>query len=475
MFESHRSPVPARRSSEHSVAHQRPSVSPSVIGNPDSLGVLTGLSESIQAGHHRLDPILAAIADAALHLTAASGSAIAMWKDGAMVCRARSGDTAPALGASLRTDSGISGACLSGGVELCSNDTENDERVDAEACRILGLRSIAVAPIVGWHGINGILEVFSSQPNAFTEEHLAQLKQLAGLAEKARALRPHSASAVTKDSGQIPVLHQPAVSDRVRDVVFAAIGSGRRRFVLTVAALLGVLLLGGAIWLGLHNPDGADAKAVEPAQSVTEAKSNPPQQLDSLQRAETAREVSLLDKPRAGTPVKPASKLDRISSAKTPESRVSAVQTVPDDNLNALIAPQESKVNPAAAPEVEAPPLAFESANTSITQMMSGTTGAEPALATQRVSQGVSDGFLVHRVTPRYPPQALEMRLNGKVRVDAVISEDGRIENLNVIEGSPLLARAATDAIRQWRYKPYKLDGKPVKMATTITVKFALP
>ena len=94
-------------------------------------------------------------------------------------------------------------------------------------------------------------------------------------------------------------------------------------------------------------------------------------------------------------------------------------------------------------PEVDAPALAFESGNTSVTRLVDAATVAEPALATQRVSQGISDGFVVHRVTPRYPAQALEMRLVGNVRVDAVISEDGRIENLKVIEGSPLLARAA--------------------------------
>lgn len=436
--------------------------------------MLMGLTESIQAGHHRLDPILAAIADAALHLTGATGSAIAMWKEGAMVCRARSGETAPPLGASLSTESGISGACLSSGIELCSNDTENDERVNAEACRNLGLRSIAVAPIVGWHGINGILEVFSSEPHVFSEEHLSLLKQLAGLAEKARALRPHTASATIKDVEQIPVPRQPRVSDRLRDVVFAAIGAGRRKLVLTTAALLGALLLGGAIWLGLHNPDGADAKVSSPAQTAPETKSNPAQQLDTMLRSETAREVSLLDKPRAGTPVKLASKLDRISDAKTSEASVGGLPKS-DRNSSSAIVAREPQPKPGAPPEVDAPALAFESGNTSVTKLVAAATVAEPALATQRVSQGISDGFLVHRVTPHYPSQALETRLIGNVRIDAVISEEGRIENLKVIEGSPLLARAAMDAIKQWRYKPYKLDGKPVKMSTTITVKFALP
>ena len=56
-----------------------------------------------------------------------------------------------------------------------------------------------------------------------------------------------------------------------------------------------------------------------------------------------------------------------------------------------------------------------------------------------------------------------------------VIDKEGKITDLKVLKGQPVLARAAVDAVRQWRYKPYKLDGKPVKMSTTITVKFALP
>ena len=73
-----------------------------ISGNLDEGIALSSLKELIAAGKHRLDPMLGTITDAARQLTGASGAALAMWKDGAMVCRARSGDTAPVLGARLR-------------------------------------------------------------------------------------------------------------------------------------------------------------------------------------------------------------------------------------------------------------------------------------------------------------------------------------------------------------------------------------
>jgi GAF domain-containing protein len=165
-----------------------------VSHNLDDNPTLASVREMIAAGDHGLDPILETISDVARELTGASGAALAMWKDSAMVCRARSGDMAPALGATLTAKTGISGECLRTGKTKRCADTENDPVVDLEVCRSLGLRSIAVAPIHGWRGINGILEVFSTQPAAFNEEHIALLQELAVLAERARASQPQGAS-----------------------------------------------------------------------------------------------------------------------------------------------------------------------------------------------------------------------------------------------------------------------------------------
>jgi protein TonB len=90
------------------------------------------------------------------------------------------------------------------------------------------------------------------------------------------------------------------------------------------------------------------------------------------------------------------------------------------------------------------------------------------------VSQGVSGGRLVRRVSPTYSEQALRLRLQGKVILNAVIFEDGTVHDLKVVEGNPVLARCAMEAVQRWRYTPYELDGKPVKNQIQITIDFKL-
>jgi protein TonB len=92
-----------------------------------------------------------------------------------------------------------------------------------------------------------------------------------------------------------------------------------------------------------------------------------------------------------------------------------------------------------------------------------------------RVSQGVSEGLILKKVAPRYPAQALSMRLEGSVQMQATVSKDGSITNVKVLNGDALLARSAVEAVKQWKYKPYYLDGEPVEIQTQITINFKLP
>jgi protein TonB len=91
-----------------------------------------------------------------------------------------------------------------------------------------------------------------------------------------------------------------------------------------------------------------------------------------------------------------------------------------------------------------------------------------------RISQGVTKGLLIHRVEPPYPVLAKAARVQGEVVLSAIISVNGEIENLQLASGHPMLVPAALEAVRQWRYKPYLLNGQPVEVETTITVIFAL-
>jgi protein TonB len=102
---------------------------------------------------------------------------------------------------------------------------------------------------------------------------------------------------------------------------------------------------------------------------------------------------------------------------------------------------------------------------------------AVPKVATPqrvRVSAGVTQGMVLHKVQPTYPPLARTARVQGSVILAAVIGKDGTIQNLHVISGHPLLTQAALDAVRQWRYRPYILNGEPVEVDTQVTVNFTL-
>ncbi|MGB7330205.1 MAG: TonB family protein [Terriglobales bacterium] len=496
---------------------------PSLAGNTNESTALSSLKELIAAGDQRLDPTLATITDAARQMTGASGAALAMWKEGAMVCRARSGETAPALGARLSSETGISGECFrTGKVQNCV-DTENDPLVDVEVCRSLGLRSIAVLPIQGWRGINGILEVFSTKPTAFTEQHITLLQQLAALAERARATQPHGASsAATKIPSEKP---QPSgllpASDRVGDVALAFLGTRSRPFALGAIGLLAISLIALMIWLGWRGPDEPDGKAhaassapVATSESMKSVESSiarmaivlpPDKQIpdkhlpgmhvpdnDPVWKANPGGEaLSPSGKPSAGSPVKFASKVDVLAGKKTPadgsradRSQVSRSQ----ENREPLLA--DVAANVALPHDASSSPTGLHSDSESDKTVAPEPSPASAASTNQfpasevlsakaslpqpsvLVSQGVTGGQLMHRVAPVYPAQARTLRLEGTVVLTAVVMEDGTVSDVRVVDGSPALARSAVDAVKQWRYKPYQLDGKPVKNEITINVAF---
>jgi len=91
-----------------------------------------------------------------------------------------------------------------------------------------------------------------------------------------------------------------------------------------------------------------------------------------------------------------------------------------------------------------------------------------------RVSPGVIKGLLIHRVEPIYPFLAQQARIQGAVVLTAIIDKDGNVQHLQLVNGHPLLAPAAIQAVKQWRYKPFLLNGQPLEVETTVTVDFHL-
>jgi len=99
---------------------------------------------------------------------------------------------------------------------------------------------------------------------------------------------------------------------------------------------------------------------------------------------------------------------------------------------------------------------------------------AMPVAKRVRISQGVTEGRLIRKIEPKYPQLALAARIQGEVHLNAVISKTGEVQNLVLISGHPLLVPSAIEAVKQWRYRPYLLNGEPVEVETTITVNFQL-
>ena len=101
---------------------------------------------------------------------------------------------------------------------------------------------------------------------------------------------------------------------------------------------------------------------------------------------------------------------------------------------------------------------------------------AAPAVASKPAfrTSSMLQGSLVRRVDPVYPPLARSARIQGQVVLAAVISKAGTIQHLQVLSGHPMLVNAALDAVSQWRYRPYVLNGEVIEVETQITVNFKL-
>ena len=148
-------------------------------------------------------------------LTHADGVALALRDAEQMVCRAAIG-TAPDLGVQLRADSGLSGECLRSGLTVRSDDTSCDPRVDAEACRILGVGSIAVTPVFREGATDGVLEILSRRPHGFSHSDIALLPQMADLVARMITRAKDISGVSGSDSGNgigKPLLRKASVSE----------------------------------------------------------------------------------------------------------------------------------------------------------------------------------------------------------------------------------------------------------------------
>jgi protein TonB len=97
-----------------------------------------------------------------------------------------------------------------------------------------------------------------------------------------------------------------------------------------------------------------------------------------------------------------------------------------------------------------------------------------PAQKHLRVSSGVAEGLIKHKVSPKYPREAREQGIQGDVLLQGTIDTNGNLVDLKVLQGDPILVKAAVDAVKKWKYRPFILKGEPVDVDTTIKIEFHL-
>jgi TonB family protein len=200
-------------------------------------------------------------------------------------------------------------------------------------------------------------------------------------------------------------------------------------------------------------------------------------QVDPVGTAAASSHTAGEAKPSAGkSAVSPtANNYDEIATSTPAPAPSNKVLTV------AKSAPTEKAQIP--TPEVIAPPAPSalgvgSGTEKEIAGIVSGGGAAVPkpaAEGTVKISQGVTQGLLLKRVPPSYPQSAKQMRIQGTVQLQASISKEGNVTNVKTLSGDASLARAAIDAVKQWKYRPYTLNNEPVEIQTTITVNFKLP
>lgn len=482
--------LPLRISSEPVLSGREPLVGQ----NSKNLGVsdlssatalLTVLRDALAAGTHPPDLILRATADTARILTGANGIAIALRTGGVVVCRARSGDLAPQLGALLNVDSGISGECFRSSKVLRCDDARSDDRVDPEVCHLLGIRSIAAVPLSGPEGTFGILEGFSSRANAFTDEQISFLKNLGEIAEgayyreSAAKAQPPGQARGSLDPGTLqPFLaREEKRSPTIPNEILSKPAKTRRRYlVLSVAAAM-VLLVAAVVWWTWREPirESTSGQPIGPPSAAVEEASG----VNLPVRTPLKPSPTLTDEksvgPRTKGVVQNAAKIESIESPDLTRRLGTGTLTATTKSIDPPVLLGETSQLPPSNPEVEPPTVVLSTPinGDKLTAVASVPVGL-PALEV-RISQGVTQANIVKRVDPAYPREAMNLRMEGSVTLDASVAEDGTIREVKVVRGPPIFAAAAVAAVRQWRYHPSLLNGKPTAVQREITILFKLP
>lgn len=397
--------------------------------------VLEGLSPELA-----LDLVLHEVVIRAADASAASAAALALARDGEMVCRASTGQHAPDLGIRLNTSDGLSGACLSTHEPQLCLDTESDARVDAATSRRLGIRSMLIVPILDGDTLVGVIEVFSPDPNTFSPAHDMLLESFARSCARLRRLaielaqNPPQPAAEFLSPDRAPLVLAaplPARKARTRADIWALVLGG---LVIASAVALSFMIGSRVGWSG---SSASNAPAKVPGAIVAD--------------------------PTRATAPQPAPK---NNSGALPRRSSSTAAANPSPASNGLVVYDQGKVIFRLKPT---PNAAQKQAATESESAGS----AKPAVVW--LAPDASEQRLRHRVEPQYPAEALAAHRSGDVTLEVIVGIDGSVASIRTLSGDPLLAEAAATAVREWHYEPYRLQGRAAEFQTDVTLKFALP
>ncbi|HXJ86497.1 MAG TPA: TonB family protein [Candidatus Binatia bacterium] len=381
-----------------------------------------------------LDIVLNDIVEQARNATGATGAAIALFRDGELVCRASAGENAPDLGVRVDAGSGLAGACVSTGEMQHSQDTDTDTRVNAEACRRLGVRSMLIAPLVDGLRLIGLIQVFSAWPDAFGKREISALQVLAGrIAESNREAEtgvsmPEMHSELPVETAEINP--EPAQPEFV-EAVPAAEPAPHRGFDIW-GTILVVLVIAAALALGL---------LIGWRRAAEFAKRNA--QAPHVSRTGSATDVSIPETPAQ----RDSSVADASAASATPEDVSINKAPTAAPPVGGLVVTQNGKV-----------------------VYRSPTDSAAPGAAKKSIER-----LLIHKVDPAYPAEAKARNVQGPVVLDVQVLDDGAVGTISVVSGDPLLTQSAIDAVKQWRYQPETPAGQGIERRTRVTVNFKLP
>jgi TonB family protein len=469
-----------------------------------------------------LEIVLNEIVEQALLATGATGAAIVLVRHGEMVCRASSGANAPELGAPLGSESGLTGECVkTRQVQRC-DDAHTDPRVDAEASRSLGVRSVMVFPLLRNGEMTGVLEIFSPRPGAFGDRDELTLEALAhrivknlDRASETASVPPRTVTAPSTASAAAQNLSTEVVESTAvafaeessadynrslenseprehNDVFPETEHSPRTGFdvvtmalvaaVVACAVLLGTLV---GVRMGWRRATGVRGQVTKPVgagfNSRSTANSSAAQDAAApINKTQSSREPGT--RALSGSVANEAENAKSADSGKrssaTPSTAPAVAKDSPPPSGSLLVYENEKEVfrMPPAAPGATS-----KTSHNATGKVPGGVQGnvqrasaLEPAGLVE-LPPDAANGSLLHRVEPEYPEEARQQRIQGAVVLDVRIGRDGAIQDVKLVSGQALLADAAIAAVRQWRFKPRMLKGQPVEMQTRVTLNFRMP